>query len=69
MSGFKLPATYYDPPEFKCKNESCDGETCQECCQHDELDHGICMDCELDMSDDIAARAYDRAKDLRKYGE
>lgn len=28
------------------------GETCQECCPHDERDHGICLDCEDDISSD-----------------
>lgn len=47
---------------FHC-NECCDsgedpkGNPCQECCPHDEHDHGICLDCGLDQSADLAARA------------
>jgi hypothetical protein len=37
-------------------------ETCQQCCEHNEHDHGICVDCGKDNYEDIAARAYDRAK-------
>lgn len=42
--------------------------TCTECCCHDEYDHGICLDCGGDFSEDLACAAYDRAKDARKYG-
>lgn len=42
---------------------------CSECCPHDELDHGICMDCEKDFSEEISARAYDTYKDRMKYGD
>lgn len=40
----------------------CDDEDCQICCPHDEYDHGICLDCGLDRTEDLAADAYDRAK-------
>lgn len=53
----------------ECSNPECDETTCQECCPHDEHDHGICLDCGLDQSEDMAAAAYDRYKDLKKYGE
>lgn len=43
--------------------------SCHECCPHDELDHGICLDCEKDLSERIYAQAYDRYKDSMKYGE
>lgn len=42
----------------------CDGEgnlpgggICQECCPHDEYDHGICLDCEKDCTDDLVGAA------------
>jgi Fe2+ or Zn2+ uptake regulation protein len=41
---------------------------CQECCHHEEMDHFICVDCGRDMTEYHMAIAYDRAKDLRKYG-
>lgn len=46
-----------DPPDGTpgCENPWCDGETCQDCCPHDERDHGICLYCEHDASDDIEA--------------
>lgn len=27
------------------------GEFCQQCCPHDETDHGICLDCGTDRMD------------------
>jgi hypothetical protein len=54
----------------------CDAKTgnymqayCSDCCEHGEFDHGICMDCGLDCTEEMAAAAYDRAKDFQKYGE
>lgn len=44
-----------EPTENDCENEDCDGETCQSCCPHDERDHGICLGCEDDASDDYEA--------------
>lgn len=41
------------------EHEPCDDVKCQECCQHDEHDQGICMDCELDITDILANSAYD----------
>jgi hypothetical protein len=38
-------------------------------CTHDDLDHGICLDCKEDLSSELGSRAYDRYKDLMKYGE
>jgi hypothetical protein len=52
-----------------CEDGTCEEMGCQTCCPHDEYDHGICLDCELDRNDDLAARSYDRAKDARKYGD
>jgi len=26
-------------------NQPCDNESCQECCEHDEHDHFVCLDC------------------------
>lgn len=42
---------------------ACDGSTdcgdsgCQDCCPHDEHDHGICMDCGKDRTDDLVGAA------------
>lgn len=41
----------------------------QDECEHSDKDKGICLDCGLDLREDIMARAYDDAKDRRKYGE
>lgn len=44
---------------WKALNHLC-GQTddfCQDCCTHDELDHGICMDCEKDMTDYLVMQA------------
>ena len=52
------------------KDGNCvDEEKCQACCPHDDLDHCICLACERDLSETIFSRAYDRAKDFRKYGD
>lgn len=35
-------------------------DKCQECCPHDEYDHGMCLVCDKDCTDDLvgAAEAY-----------
>lgn len=43
--------------EFVCENPECDEDTCQSCCPHDDLDHGICLSCEKDMNDHLAGLA------------
>lgn len=45
----------------------CGVENCQLCCCHDELDHGICIDCGADRHDalvDAAEAARDYALDM-----
>ena len=42
------------------KGEPCDVDTCQECCSHDDRDHGICLNCE---HEEDPGRAIDRAMD------
>lgn len=34
-----------------------DGVTCESCCQCSEFDHGICLDCGADRTDDLVAAA------------
>ena len=34
-----------------CEECNDQDDTCQECCPHDEHDHGICMDCGKDRTD------------------
>ena len=46
-----------------------DGMTCPECCEHGDMDHGLCLDCGEDRTEDMMAAAYDRAKDSKKYGD
>lgn len=46
-----------------------DGEVCEECCEHGDMDEGQCLDCGADRMEDMMAAAYDRAKDARKYGD
>lgn len=43
---------------FTCENPDCDEETCQSCCPHDDIDHGICPQCELDMNGDLVDAAH-----------
>ena len=61
-----------DKPSCSCEGDEenpCEDEECQTCCTHEETDHGVCMSCGYDCSEDIGARAYDRYKDSMKYGE
>lgn len=46
-------------------------DTCPSCCEHEfDPDEGYhCLNCGVDGSEEILSRAYDRAKDLRKYGD
>lgn len=37
-------------------------QICNECCEHEELDHGVCMDCGDDQTEELMAKAYDRMK-------
>jgi len=56
MSEIKLPAeTWVDAEEEEC--------------DHEDLECGHCLDCGADLTEDLMARAYDRAKDRWKYGE
>lgn len=56
------------------KNDICDlddiNHTCPECCEHGDIcyDERVCLICDADMTEDLSARAYDLAKDRRKYG-
>lgn len=46
------------------RGDRCDEETCQECCPHDERDHGICLDCEHEQDPgEVIDRAMDRLED------
>ena len=33
------------------------GDTCPDCCSHDEHDHGYCLDCGKDIMDNLINRA------------
>lgn len=44
-------------------------ERCESCCDHDDIDETTCLECGADMTEQMMADAYDRAKDLRKYGD
>jgi hypothetical protein len=43
--------------EWEANREKREREKYQEECPHDETDHGICLDCGLDVFDDIVAAA------------
>lgn len=40
-------------------------------CDHTDtcMDEFVCLDCGADRREELMSRAYDRAKDFRKYGE
>lgn len=42
---------------------------CEDECEHLDLDHGICLDCGVDRTDEVLSQAFERAKNIRKYGE
>lgn len=46
--------------QTECPNPECDEETCQECCPHDEMDHGFCLSCDKDLNDEICNAAHER---------
>ena len=37
-----------------------DSEVCAKCCPHDDIDHGICMQCETDLNDVLCNSAHER---------
>lgn len=47
----------YQCDECKDTYENTDGSGCSECCPHDEHDHGICLNCDKDCTDDLVAQA------------
>lgn len=51
----------------KCEID--DGTRCEECCDHQDTDDYCCLDCGKELLEDRMARAYDMAKDARKYGD
>lgn len=53
----------------KARLDGYEQEAIEASCDHAELDHGVCCDCGADRTEWLMARAYDRAKDSRKYGD
>lgn len=53
-----------------CDGEGCEEPECQDCCDHepDSSEGYHCSNCGKDCSEGVASAAYDRAKDIRKYG-
>jgi len=46
-----------------CENDK-DG-LCEKCCEHGDIDEGVCLDCGKDFTESMAAAAYDRWKSMR----
>jgi len=46
-------------------------DVCTDCCDHEpDADEGfMCLHCGKECAEDVMSAAYDRAKDIRKYGE
>ena len=44
-------------------------DTCQECCEHIDMDDGYCLLCGKDRTEEMMSLAYDRYKDRMKYGD
>ena len=40
-------------------SDTCEEDKCQECCPHDEHDHGICLDCAKDLIDELSGVEYE----------
>ncbi len=57
----------------KCEEcgDECAGVVCETCCEHEyDADEGfMCVHCNKEGIEDVMCRAFDRAKDLMKYGE
>lgn len=51
--------------EYPSDNETDDGDDCD----HNDMDDAQCLDCGADLTETLAAQAYDKAKDARKYGD
>ncbi len=43
----------------------CGEEPCSDCCDHDEVEDGFCLNCGDDRSEWLMMAVYDRAKDSR----
>jgi hypothetical protein len=52
----------------ECGEKTGGPDICSECCQHEELDHGTCMNCGEDRSEWASMAAYDDYKSAR-YGD
>lgn len=47
--------------DAECSEKNpCEEHGCKSCCEHDERDHGICMDCEDDANGNIYAMSKSR---------
>jgi len=55
----------------ECGKEAEYYDICYDCCEHSDVcsDERGCLICGKDMTEEIMSAAYDRAKDIRKYGE
>lgn len=53
-----------------CGEVYCGPYACPHCCDHEpDADEGYhCLNCGTDCSEGVMSAAYDRAKDIRKYG-
>jgi hypothetical protein len=47
-----------DCEECQGTGDGYNGESCQECCEHYELDHDICIDCGKQLAGEMANRLY-----------
>ncbi len=56
----ELKVTCEGGNEVMEEGDYCEASECQECCQHDERDHGICLDC---GHEENPGAAIDRAMD------
>lgn len=49
-----LAHTGYRETHGECPD---DGVFCEACCEHEEHDHGVCNECEADISGELAGKA------------
>lgn len=63
---------YFEHVKVRDETGECpdDGELCNDCCDHeyDSSEGYTCLNCGDDGCESVLAAAYDRAKDIRKYG-
>jgi hypothetical protein len=62
IAGVRVFSRHHGSPTLAYTEVSCfvcfdHDDKCQDCCSHDEHDHGVCLDCEKDCTDELVGVA------------